>query len=308
MKILLHYPDWKNRWVPYIQDALREFDVTICNEIHSVEALGEMSFDKDILISMWATEIVNLWAQEFPEKKIVTYIRRFELWEPQFIAKINWEVVDKTIFVSEWCQRAANMMWSQYSVTPPADQRVIPNGIDFNDFTLRSDVPGTKKIGLMCSLKEVKNVPLAFQIMMELPADYTLHHIGIPFKSQATGQIMSYMHGLGLTDRFRTDWYIPKDEVRSWLMDKDYILSTSLNEGNPNCIIEAMAMGIKPIIHNWPGALDQFPSDLVFDRVSGAVDLITGNSYDPRSYRNWVLSRYSLDNFRLFTETIKELI
>ena len=307
MKVLLYYPDWKNRWEPYIRNALKDFDVTICNA-KDAEVLGNMSYDKDILISMWADGAVGLWTKEFPEKKIVTYIRRYEMWEPAFMKFSDWSVVDKVIYVSEWCMATANMMWQQEGVTPPTDQRVIPNGVDFSEFPLRDKKPGTKKIALVCSIKEVKNVPLAFQIMMELPKDYTLHHIGIAHSSQDIGITMSYMHGLGLTDRFHSDWQIPREKVASWLMDKDYLISTSLNEGNPNNVIEAMAMGIKPIIHNWPGAAVQFPTDLVFDRVSGAVDLITGDSYDPQSYRNWVLSRYGLDNFKQLTATVKELI
>jgi hypothetical protein len=43
-------------------------------------------------------------------------------------------------------------------------------------------------------------------------------------------------------------------------------LSTSLSEGNPNNVIEAMAKGIKPVVHAWPGAEDQFPEDTASPR------------------------------------------
>lgn len=307
MKLLLHYPKWGNRWEPYVIEALKDFDLTISHETDPLK-LGDVSYQQDILLSMWATDVVKFWTQEFSEKKIVTYLRRFELWEKHYMEGPDWSAVDKIIFVSNWCREMANSMWDKYNILAPSNQVVIPNGLDLDTIPFRQKKPNSKKIAFVCSLKEVKNVPLAFQILKELPEEYTLHHIGLPFRSQDLGQLFSYSHSLGLSRRFFTDWQIPRDEVYSWLEDKDFILSTSINEGNPNNIIEGMAMGIKPIIHSWPGARDQFPNDLIFDRILGAVDLITGRGYDPNSYSDWVASRYGLSNFEKLTEAIKELI
>lgn len=303
MKILLHYPNWKNRWESHIIKTLSEFDLTVTHT-SDIQKLWDLSTDKDILVSMWANNIVSFWAHEFPEKRIVTYLRRFEIWQPDFMCGTNWSAVNKIIFVSNWCRSAANMMWRQANIKTCPDQEVIYNGIDIDEFKLREKKPGTKKIALVCSLKDVKNVPLALQILMELPLEYELHHIGIQFSSRDTGQIMSYAHHLGLTGRFHSDGHIPRAEVQGWLADKDYILSTSLNEGNPNNIIEAMAMGIKPVIHAWPGSKEQFPNDLIFDRISGAIDIITGQCYNPVSYRDWIASRYTLDNFNKFKTAV----
>ena len=229
------------------------------------------------------------------------------MWEPDLMQNIKWEAVDKVIFVSEWCRRAANDILSHNKIILPSDQRVIHNGVDLEEFPFRGKRADTKKIGLVCSLKEVKNIPLAFQIMLALPEEYSLHHVGLPFSNQDAGQLYSYAHGLAnLSGRFVTDWYIPSHRIAGWLADKDFILSTSINEGNPNNIMEAMSMGIKPIIHSWPGAYDQFPNDLIFSKVSEAVDLITEDTYEPQRYRDWVASRYSLDNFKKLTATIKE--
>jgi hypothetical protein len=76
----------------------------------------------------------------------------------------------------------------------------------------------------------------------------------------------------------------------------DYCLSTSISEGNPNNVIEAMAKGIKPIVHNWPGAEDQFPMS-IFNSVDEAVKLLTENTYESRMYRGSVESKFSLKNF-----------
>lgn len=304
-KVLLHYPMWNNRWENPILEQLCDYDLTVSHS-NDLEEIKKLSSDKDILISMWCSSVVNMWTHEFPNKKIITYLRRYELWEETLMAKPNWTVVNHMIFVSPWCKEMANMMWEQNHIIAPLYQSVIPNGIDMSGFALRKERTGTGKIAMVCSLKEVKNIPLAFQILTELPDKYSLHHIGLPYSTQNLGQIMSYANNLNVADRIHFNGHIMRDNVPEWLMDKDYILSTSINEGNPNNVIEAMAMGIKPVIHNWPGARNQFPNDLIFEKITGAIDIITGESYFPQSYRNWVETKYSLDNFKKFKEIVDE--
>lgn len=302
-KVLLHYPKWNNRWEQPILEQLKDYDLTVSHS-NNLEEINGLSEDKDILISMWCSSVVNMWTHKFPDKKIITYLRRYELWEEDLMARPNWAVVNHIIFVSKWCKEMANMMWKQNNIAPPLHQSIIPNGIDMQSFTLRKEKAGTGKIAMVCSLKEVKNLPLAFQILTELPDRYSFHHIGLPYSTQILGQIMSYANNLNVADRIHFDGHIARDKVNEWLMDKDYILSTSINEGNPNNVIEAMAMGIKPVIHNWPGARDQFPNDLIFEKINGAIDIITGESYTPQSYRNWVENRYGIDNFKKFKEIV----
>jgi hypothetical protein len=86
------------------------------------------------------------------------------------------------------------------------------------------------------------------------------------------------------------------------------ILSTSLNEGNPNCIIEAMAMGIKPVIHNWPGAKDQFPSDFIFNKIGEAIEMIQSGRHEPERYRQWVADNYSVANFKKLHTVIEDVL
>ena len=81
------------------------------------------------------------------------------------------------------------------------------------------------------------------------------------------------------------------EEMNLWLEDKNYLLSTAISEGCPNNVIEAMAKGIKPVIHNWPGAKEMFP-DLVFDTILEAKDMLSGYEYDSQNYRDRVEKRF----------------
>ena len=80
-----------------------------------------------------------------------------------------------------------------------------------------------------------------------------------------------------------------------WWETVYYCLSTSLSEGNPNNVIEAMAKGIKPVIHNWPGAEDQFKPWL-FSDVSDAAAQILSPQYESKAYRAWIEDRFSVAN------------
>ena len=305
-KVLLHYPDWKNRWEPYVKEALSEFDLTVTSSLE-VDELEQLSKDADILVSMWANQVVQLWTERFPEKKIITYLRRYEMWSPELMQSIDWRQTDAVVFVSRWCMETASMMLSDHGLPVPGNQIVIPNGIDIDQVPFRESPAKTKKIGMVCSIKEVKNIPMAFQVLLQLPEDYHLHHIGLPYSSQGICTIMSYIDSIGLTDRVHFEGTVKRSEVFDWLNDKEVLLSTSLNEGNPNNVIEAMGMGIKPVIHAWPGARDQFPKDCVFDRVEGAVNMITGDYYDPNFYRQWVMDRYTTSNFKKLTELVRNI-
>ena len=75
----------------------------------------------------------------------------------------------------------------------------------------------------------------------------------------------------------------------------DYCLSTSISEGNPNNVIEAMAKGIKPVVHYWPGAETQFKPWL-FRSVYEAVAEISGGEYESDKYLACVRDNFSLAN------------
>ena len=306
IKITLYYPEWSNRWIPYILDELTScYEVTVFHNTN-IDVVVEASKDADILLSMWCDPIVEFWSNKFPHKKIISYLRRYEMWEQETIKNVKFENIDAMIFVSQYYKNVFNGIIN--SAGEQKRQYVIANGIDTSHFSIPSSVPEKTKIALIGSIKVVKNLPLAGQVLLQLPEEYTIHHIGLPFNSQSTGQVMSYLGNLGLSHRFRFEGHIPSDKVPKWLENKGCILSTSLNEGNPNCIIEAMAMGIKPVIHNWPGAKGQFPKDLIWNTLDEAVAMITSDKREPERYRQHVIENFSLDNFKKLHTVIDEVL
>lgn len=294
MKLLLHYPKWGNRWEPYLLNVLKDFDLKVTHRDYTNELI-ELTEWADVLMSAWCNDITLWWSHNFPDKKIITYLRRYEIWEYDLMNEINFEAIDAMIFVSKYIRDAFHNVWNK----KVRNEYLIPNGIDFSEFTLRNEHKRTNKIAMVCQLRDVKNIPLALQILRNLPNDYTIHHCGLPASSQYEGMIESYMYNLGLGNRFFRYGSFNRDDVLPWLMDKDIVLCTSINEGNPHHIIESMAMGIRPIIHNWPRAKDQFPHELIFETVDQAVHMIQidNTSFTPKTLREYVTIKYDLSNF-----------
>ena len=100
------------------------------------------------------------------------------------------------------------------------------------------------------------------------------------------------VRALGLSDVvFFCGW---QEDVNSWLQDKHYIVSTSICEGHPVGILEGMACGSKPVIHNFPGVEDVFPSEFLFNISEQFCEQILSDTYESQRYRRFVEEKYSL--------------
>ena len=108
---------------------------------------------------------------------------------------------------------------------------------------------------------------------------------------------MYYLKGIGEKLKRKISFYghIDRRSLDSWWDEKNYCLSTSLTEGNPNNVLEAMAKGIKPIVHAWPGAEDQF--DVFYSAREAAAEILRG-SYNSAEYLNTVKQNHSVDNYK----------
>jgi hypothetical protein len=100
------------------------------------------------------------------------------------------------------------------------------------------------------------------------------------------------------------------DDVNAFLEDKNYILSTSLHEGHPYNLIEAMARGIKPVIYNFYNASELFEEKFLFNTTDEAVQKILDDEYDSEYYRHYIEQKgWTLEHqAREFDGFIKELL
>ena len=299
MKILYHYPDWSKRWTPYIKNALSDYDLTVSCTNNRNE-LAEVSEDCDVLLSMWANEVLWLWTYIFPKKRIISYLRRYEIFFDYAFDRILWDKVDDLIFINTYLKDLFAEKVPDYS----GKSHLIYNGIDLSEFEIDTSNRTGSKIAMACNIDHRKNMSLACQILFALPLKYKIYHIG-KVKGINRSEFDSYLKQLGLKDRFIMEGEKKPSDVTAWFADKDFILSTSISEGNPVNVLEGMAMGLKPVVHRWPGAEEQF-EDFTFDTVRAAVNSITSKWLDPVLYRSIVSDRYSIENYKQLHNIVAE--
>jgi SAM-dependent methyltransferase len=269
---------WDNAWIPIYKQIIEEAGHTF----QLNQGKGKM-LRPDIIFHMWADNVR-------PLEGAVNYVfmRRYELYSTQWL-DYDWAKIDKLIFCNHWIMERAQELAMRAGVQLPSCELVM-NAAAPDVWTFKERGPG-KNIGMACHVHPKKNLPLAAQIMLELDEDYRLHIAGDiqdPFTAD-------YVHSL-LGDRVRFYGHIPRESLDTWWDGMNYCLSTSISEGNPNSVIEAMAKGVKPVVHCWPGAAHQFDT---FKTVFDAVKMLRErNSYDSAKYRNIVTENHGLSNYR----------
>ncbi|WDU83958.1 glycosyltransferase [Caloramator sp. Dgby_cultured_2] len=84
-----------------------------------------------------------------------------------------------------------------------------------------------------------------------------------------------------------------QNDLDKWLEDKNYILCSSLLESQNLSVMQAMAKGIKPIIHNFVGAKYIYPEYLLFNKIDDVL-IMLNLDYNSNFYREYIKNNYSL--------------
>ena len=287
MKIALVTP-WENAWIPHYRAE--------------IERRGH-----DFILTKWAAPsdsdiVIHGWADGSPSvagAKNIVFLRRYELFAG-LLSKIDWSKTHALICVNSWIKTFAEQILAGNGIKVPT--YLVLNSVDESKWTFKERTLGNK-VGMACFIHSKKNLPLALQILAALPEGYELHIAGevqdvsvaeyLNYSASALGKVL-HIYG-----------QVASNGMDSWWDGMDYCLSTSITEGNPNNVNEAMFKGIKPVIHNWPGAQDQYP--LTFNSVQEAVGQITSTEYDSNAYREWGRKHFSLANIERVIDLAESL-
>jgi len=124
-----------------------------------------------------------------------------------------------------------------------------------------------------------------------LDADYRLYFSG-EFEDAAVEQYVKYMiEALGLSNVVFFDG--KQKNMKAWLRDKHYIVSTNITNGDMAAVLEGMACGLKPVVHNFPGAGEILPAEFLFNLTEDFCRQILSETYEPARYRGIVDQKYS---------------
>ena len=251
----------------------------------------------------WADVVWLEWANELTisltnhpnlldSKSVICRLHSYEALAG-YVGKINWEKIDDLIFVAEHIknivlQQVANLHNKVRNI------HIVPNGVNLDKFFFRDRSKG-KNLAYLGHINYKKGPMLllhAFRELIQVDKEYHLF-IGGNFQDARYELYFSQMiKELGLEKNIHMDGWIK--DVGAWLEDKHYIVCSSVLEGHPVALMEAMACGLKPVIHNFVGARDIYPEKYIWNTISEFIQIITGDDYSSIEYKNYIEKYYSL--------------
>jgi len=203
------------------------------------------------------------------------------------LEKVNWAFVDGIVFETAYALELFERRYGAPKVAVSAG-----HGIEPHRFSYRKHTPSLS-IACVSPLTAAGNPSLLVQIAAALAKtdpDYRIHVAGDAPGIQVKTYLEHATRSLGIGETIQVD--AGSKSLDSWLEDKDYVLSTSIAETSGRSVFVGMAKGLKPVVHNWPGAARLFNPDALFNDVESAIERITQESLHSQEHRDFVLERY----------------
>ena len=291
-KIVIVNP-WDNKFTDlYVRYFKNDNEVQLIKPQHEKKLIQVLNW-ADLVWSQWANEWLVAISKMSFDATLVTHIHSFEILARDLIKNVLWERVDGIIFVADHIRENANRLWPQY--VNNVSQTTIYNSVDLLEYPLR-DVKSGKKIGYVGYINHKKGVELLLQCIkaaVALDKEYTLHIAGTFQETRFEVYMLHMLEEMELKDNvFFHGWV---RNIPNWLKSINYIISTSPWEGCPMNLIEAMACGVKPLIHNWQGSKRLFPNKFIFNTIDEFIILLKNNSCDSKENRAIVETAFNAE-------------
>jgi glycosyltransferase involved in cell wall biosynthesis len=270
--------------------------------VTDLRQIDKEMLDADICWFEWCDELVIYGSQleAAKRKKLICRLHSYEAFI-DYPKNVNWNTVDITIFVAEHIR---NTVLGQVSALKKERTVIIPNGIDINKYTFKTRNPGYK-IAYLGYINYKKGPMLLLHTFSAIHAcnpNYKLYIAGTFQDNRDVLYFQQFIKEMNLENCVIYDGW--QNDVDKWLDDKDYILCTSVLEGHPVGIMQAMAKGLKPLIHNFVGARGIYPGEYIWNTIDEAVGMICSKEYDSAEYRDFIKDNYLLHNKYIMIDQI----
>lgn len=225
-------------------------------------------------------------------KNVVCRLHRYEAFT-SYPNEVIWENVDKVIFVAEHIRD----MVIEKAGLDKDKCIVLPNGIDMNKFNYKQREKGFN-IAWIGYLNLRKNPMLVIQYFNEIVKKdnrYKLYIAGSFQDVDLKIYLEDMIERLSLSNNVIFEGFMENSKIAEWLEDKHYIVTGSISEGHPVGVMEAMASGLKPVIHYFPGSEQFYPKEYLYYDLEGFNNCIVENEYNSKEYRKFIEENYSLD-------------
>lgn len=245
----------------------------------------------DVAWLEWASQTAVTMSRLTSAIPTICRIHRYEVYSP-YPREIQWQNIDCLIFISDYikeCYRELN------GRLPDTHIEVVPNAIPVKRYPFDASRRRNFDIGFLGRLHYVKNPLMLIQILkkvLEQDDRYQLHIAGAVQQMEISQYLVYQAEQMGISDHLHFYGHLAKNDVQSLLAQCSTLLSTSVIEGHPVGIMEAMASGCKPVIHDFPGARALFEPDFLFNTIDEAAAMVLNKSFEPRRYRMFISQNF----------------
>jgi glycosyltransferase involved in cell wall biosynthesis len=275
-----------------IEEYVRQRFPARCFDGNTVPEVHQLMNGSDICWFEWCSELAEIGSRQPGRCKKIVRLHRYEAYL-DWPRRVNWDAVDVLITVGNRFVREA--LFEQVpNLASRTRMETIPNGVDLDRIRFQRRRRG-KQLAYIGDTRMVKNPMLLVQCMDELHRRDPEYHLHIAGKVQdkTLDQYLRHMVGsLGLEGVVHFDGW--KSDIQGWLADQQYVVCTSVIESQGMGVLEGMAAGLKPVVHDFPGAQDTFGTEWLFRTPREFCDLVGSMEYHPQQYRAFVEQRYSL--------------
>ncbi|MBC2418876.1 glycosyltransferase family 4 protein [Clostridium beijerinckii] len=247
----------------------------------------------DICWFEWCDELITYGSRHHlsENKKIICRLHSYEAFA-KYIDNVKWDNVDRIIFVGENIKR---FVIDRYKI----DERkmvIIPNGVNIDEYTFKERKSGFNiaYVGYINYKKGPMLLLHTFKAIYDKDHRYKLYIAGQFQDDRDVLYFQQMIKEFGIEKNVCYEGW--QDNLDKWLEDKNYILCTSILESQNMSVMQAMAKGIKPIIHNFVGAKGIYNNNYIWNTIDEAVEIINDKEYSSQEYRKFIKENYSLES------------
>ena len=282
------------------------FEAKIC-VTNSLDTIFEAIAWADIIWIEWANQTavaITGYGHLMYRKQVILRLHSYEAFDFGTLRNIQWAYITDLVFVADHIKRY--VMEQIPAIEHNVDRiHLIPNGID----TVRFDIPKNKptKVQEVVHTAQLKRIAYlgqinfkkgpqlmirAFAELVRCDPEFTLH-IGGVFQEPRYIEYLNQMKEQNPLLADRIIFHGWQEDPAKFLADKSHIICTSLLESQYKAVMEGMAMGLKPLIHNFVGAKEIYPVGLIWDDIYEFVNQAMSPSNEPKVYRDFVVKNFN---------------
>lgn len=239
------------------------------------------------------TEFLSKQHDSLAGKQVIIRIHSYEVLDG-LADKIDFSRVTDVIFVSKFMKEL--FLLRHPELAGRCRVHVIHNGIDLGKFAFTPRDDSRRHIAFLGYISYKKDPMVLMQAFAFLNRRHpeTRLHVGGGYQDPRYEICMPhFVAEAGLAGAVTFYGHVKNPD--EWLKDKDFIICTSPIESQGVGLLEAMSLGCRPLIRNFPGSRDLYRANQIWSTFDELEDLLL-NGPSPEESSRFVADRYSLEH------------